>query len=151
MEFLPIFLRIKGRDCLVVGGGEVAARKAGLLLRAGARVRVVAPVLCDVLQILVEEGKLTHDGREFLPQDLHGCTLVIGATDNQAVNRQIYELASLRHIPVNIVDQPELCSFILPSIVDRSPIVVAVSSGGASPVLARVLRARLETLIPAAY
>ena len=151
MEFLPIFLRIKGRDCLVVGGGEVAARKAGLLLRAGARVRVVAPVLCDVLQSLVEEGKLTHDGREFLPQDLHGCTLVIGATDDQTVNRQIYELASLRHIPVNVVDQPELCSFILPSIVDRSPIVVAVSSGGASPVLARLLRAKMETLIPATY
>lgn len=151
MEFLPIFLRIKGRDCLVVGGGEVAARKAGLLLRAGARVRVVAPVLCASLQILVEEGKLTHDGREFLPQDLHGCTLVIGATDDQVVNRQIHELASLRHIPVNVVDSPELCSFILPSIVDRSPIVVAVSSGGASPVLARLLRAKLETLIPATY
>lgn len=151
MEFLPIFLRIKGRDCLVVGGGEVAARKAGLLLRAGARVRVVAPVLCAGLQNLVEEKELTHHSREFLPQDLHGCTLVIGATDDQAVHRQIHEIASLRHIPVNIVDQPELCSFILPSIVDRSPIVVAVSSGGASPVLVRLLRAKLETLIPATY
>ncbi len=151
MEFLPIFLRIKGRDCLVVGGGEVAARKVGLLLRAGARVRVVAPVLCAGLRSLVEERGLTYLGREFLPQDVHGCTLVIGATDDQAVNRQIHEIASLRHIPVNIVDQPELCSFILPSIVDRSPIMVAVSSGGASPVLARLLRAKLETLVPATY
>ncbi|MEO6697113.1 MAG: siroheme synthase CysG, partial [Gammaproteobacteria bacterium] len=151
MEFLPIFLRIKDRDCLVVGGGEVAARKVSLLMRAGARVIVVAPVLCDALQTLVDERQINHYGREFLPQDLHGCTLVIGATDNQIVNRQIHELASLRHIPVNIVDQPELCSFILPSIVDRSPIVVAVSSGGSSPVLARLLRAKLETLIPATY
>lgn len=151
MDYLPIFLDIKNKPCLVVGGGEVAARKAALLLRAGGVVTIISPILGNTLKQWAEEGKVKHHPAEFAGHDLDGCALVIAATDDSAVNRQVYELATQRNIPVNVVDCPELCSFIFPSIVDRSPIIVAVSSGGASPVLARLLRARLETLIPAAY
>ncbi|MEO5572918.1 MAG: siroheme synthase CysG [Gammaproteobacteria bacterium] len=151
MDYLPVFLNIKNKPCLVVGGGEVAARKAALLLRAGGCVMVVSPVLGDTLRQWVEEGKLTHHAAEFSADDLAGCQLIVAATNNADVNRRVSELAMQRNIPVNVVDRPELCSFIFPSIVDRSPIIVAVSSGGASPVLARLLRARLETIIPAAY
>ena len=142
MNFLPIFMNLKGQPCLVVGGGEVAARKVSLLLEAGARVTVVAPTLCTTLAQHVAEARITHRATEFTPTDEMNHALVIAATDDGAINRQISEAARKRGIPVNVVDQPELCSFIMPSIVDRSPVIVAVSSGGASPVLARLLRAR---------
>ncbi len=132
MDFLPIFLDIRDQPCLVVGGGEVAARKRALLLRAGARVTEIAPAL-------------------FREQSLEGFALAIAATGDEAVNRAVAAAAKARRIPVNVVDQPALCTFILPSIIERAPLVVAVSSGGASPVLARLLRARLESLIPAGY
>lgn len=151
MNFLPIFMNLKGQPCLVVGGGEVAARKVSLLLEAGARVTVVAPTLCTTLAQHVAEARITHCAAEFTPTDEMNYALAIAATDDGAINRQVSEAARKRGIPVNVIDQPELCSFIMPSIVDRSPVIVAVSSGGASPVLARLLRARLETLIPAAY
>ncbi|MEW6354161.1 MAG: siroheme synthase CysG [Pseudomonadota bacterium] len=151
MDFLPVFLDVKNKPCLVVGGGEVAARKTALLLRAGARVGVVAPVLGAALRQLFDEKKISYRAAPFNEQDLQGVTLVIAATDDEHVNRAVYQSAAQKNIPVNVVDNPQLCSFILPSIVDRSPILVALSSGGAAPVLARVLRARLETLIPAAY
>ncbi len=137
MNFLPIFMNLKGQPCLVVGGGEVAARKVSLLLEAGARVTVVAPTLCTALAQHVAEARITHRAAEFTPTDEMNHALVIAATDDGAINRQVSEAARKRGIPVNVVDQPELCSFIMPSIVDRSPVIVAVSSGGASPVLAR--------------
>lgn len=151
MDFLPVFLNIKNRPCLVVGGGDVAARKVALLLRAGARVTVVAPQLGTALAQLHQDARITHKAAVFSAADVHDVALVIAATDDSQVNRGVHALASAKNIPVNVVDSPALCTFILPSIVDRSPIVVAVSSGGAAPVLARLLRARLETLIPASY
>lgn len=151
MNFLPIFVRIKGRPCLVVGGGDVAARKVSLLLSAGAKVRVVAPTLCPALLRAAAESTIEHLPRAFDENDLHGCALIVSATDDHKLNQDVSALAQQRNIPVNVVDNPRLCSFIVPSIVDRSPIVVAVSSGGASPVLARLLRARLESLVPASY
>ena len=151
MDFLPVFLNLKGRPCAVIGGGEVAVRKVALLLEAGAQVAVYAPAICGSLGRWVKEGKVRHVGKEFRPEMLDGCVLAIAATDDTAVNRQVSEAAKARNIPVNIVDQPDLCTFIMPSIIDRSPVVVAVSTGGASPVLARLIRARLETLIPAGY
>ncbi len=151
MNFLPVFLNVKDRPCLVVGGGEVAARKVSLLRRAGACVTVTAPALCETLTTLTQAGHLTHRPGTFTDTDLDGCVLAVAATDDATVNRQVSAAARKRGILVNVVDHPELCSFIVPSIIDRSPVVVAVSSGGASPVLARLLRARLETLIPAAY
>ncbi len=151
MDFLPIFLDIKGRPCLVVGGGQVAARKVSLLLRAGASVIVVSPELCSELQKQADDETIIYQGREFADQDLEGKVLVIAATDNDKVNRHVSELARAANVPVNVVDQPELCSFITPSMIDRSPVQIAVSTGGASPVLARQLRAKLESTIPGAY
>ncbi len=151
MDFFPIFLDLENRDCLVVGGGKVAARKALLLLRAGAGVQVVSPHLSDELARLLSDKRIDYSEREFTDADIDGKVLVIAATDRQDVNRHVSELAKRRNIPVNVVDQPELCSFIVPSIIDRSPVQVAVSTGGSSPVLARLLRARLESYVPAAY
>ncbi len=147
MDFLPIFLNIRQQSCVVVGGGEVAARKVTLLLKAGAKVTVVAPEICGALQ----QATIQHIARRFDDTLLDGAKLVIAATDDHAVNLAVHAAATARGIPVNVVDTPALCSFVMPSIIDRAPIIIAVSSGGAAPVLARLLRARLETLIPAGY
>lgn len=151
MEFLPLFYQLKDKPCLVVGGGSVALRKATLLAKAGGRISVVAPAIEKALLSLVADSGGEVLQREYLATDLDGRFLVIAATDDQSLNEQVSRDAHQRHLPVNVVDNPELCSFILPAIIDRSPIVVAVSSGGASPVLARLLRAKIESLIPAAY
>ena len=136
---------------MVVGGGDVAARKVSLLLNAGAKVTVVSPQLCEELDRHYQNKEISFRKGEFATDDLADCILVVAATNRKEVNRQVSELAQQQRIPVNVVDSPTLCSFTMPSIIDRSPIMVAVSSGGASPVLARLLRARLETLIPASY
>jgi uroporphyrin-III C-methyltransferase/precorrin-2 dehydrogenase/sirohydrochlorin ferrochelatase len=151
MEYLPLFTRLQQRRCLVVGGGAVALRKARLLARAGARVCVVAPqVLPELARLAADSGGEVHE-RRYRSGDLDGIALVIAATDARAINAQVSADAQSRHLPVNVVDDPALCSVILPSIIDRSPLLVAVASGGAAPVLARQLRARLESWIPAAY
>ncbi|MEW5755775.1 MAG: siroheme synthase CysG [Pseudomonadota bacterium] len=151
MDFFPIFLDLQGRSCLVVGGGEVATRKTRLLLKAGAKVVVVAPRLSPTLQELLASGLIEHEADAFDTDMLEQCALVIAATSDAQVNQQVHDAAVARNIPVNVVDQPRLCTFILPSIIDRSPVVAAVSTGGASPTLARLIRARLETMIPASY
>jgi uroporphyrin-III C-methyltransferase/precorrin-2 dehydrogenase/sirohydrochlorin ferrochelatase len=151
MNFLPIFLNIRDQACLVVGGGTTATHKVETLLRANAKVTVVAPQLSPQLAQWANEGRITHRADHFAPTDLQDCRLVIAATNDKAVNEQVSTLAQAQATPVNVVDQPQLCSFIMPSIIDRSPIQIAVSTGGASPVLARLLRARLETMIPATY
>ncbi|MGE5338687.1 MAG: siroheme synthase CysG [Gemmatimonadota bacterium] len=151
MKTLPIFLKLAGQPCAVIGGGDVAARKVSLLLGAGARVTVTAPELCGTLAALAQQGRIAHRCTTFSAAAIDDVALVIAATDDRAVNAEVSRLAQGRRTPVNVVDDPELCSFILPAIVDRSPVVVAVSTGGASPVLARLLRAKLEALIPATY
>jgi uroporphyrin-III C-methyltransferase/precorrin-2 dehydrogenase/sirohydrochlorin ferrochelatase len=151
MDLFPIFLRVQERRCVVVGGGEIAARKIGLLCKAGAMVTVISPHLCASLAERLEAGTLDWIQARFEPAHLEDATLVIAATDDPLVNRQVSEAAQVRRIPVNVVDAPELCTFFMPSIIDRSPMIVAISSGGTAPILARLLRARLETLIPAAY
>ncbi len=151
MEFFPIFLRLRDHRCLVVGGGEVAARKASLLHQAGARVEVVALEAGRGVRDLAEQGHARLHQRAFAEGDVSGAHLVIAATDDPGVNRAVVAAADGAGVPVNVVDQPELCSFVVPSIIDRSPVIAAVSTGGASPVLARLIRARLETLIPATY
>jgi uroporphyrin-III C-methyltransferase/precorrin-2 dehydrogenase/sirohydrochlorin ferrochelatase len=151
MDFLPVFLRIKQQRVLVVGGGQVALRKVQMLLRAEARIRLVAPDIDPELKQLLKDRTHQVEERAFFEQDLEGCKLAIAATADSATNMAVSMAASKRNMPVNVVDQPELCTFIFPSIVDRSPVVVAVSSGGTSPVLARLLRARLETFIPSSY
>jgi uroporphyrin-III C-methyltransferase / precorrin-2 dehydrogenase / sirohydrochlorin ferrochelatase len=151
MDFLPVNLDIRDRDCVVVGGGEVAARKAGLLVRAGGRVTIIAPALGAAFEALCAGGEVAHRAKRFETADLDACVLAIAATDDAAVNAAVADAAKARGIPVNVADRPELCTFILPSIVDRSPVLISVSSGGASPVLARLLRARIETQVPHAY
>ncbi len=151
MDFFPIFLQINGKHCVVIGGGEVAARKTNLLLQAGADVSVIAPELGNTLARLAAENAIDYQPTRFSSHHLDRAVVVIAATDDAAVNQEVSHAAQQRNIPVNVVDNPALCSFIMPSVIDRSPIMVAVSSGGSSPVLARLLRARLETLIPSAY
>jgi uroporphyrin-III C-methyltransferase/precorrin-2 dehydrogenase/sirohydrochlorin ferrochelatase len=151
MELLPIFLDVKAKHCLVVGGGDTAARKTTSLRRCGASVRVVSPVLGKRLGEMAATGDIEHAARVFQDSDLTGACLAIAATDDRAVNRRISRLAGERGIPVNVVDQPRECSFVMPSVIDRSPVVVAVSTSAASPSLSRLLRARLESLIPAGY
>lgn len=148
MELLPIFLNIKDRRCVVIGGGAIALRKASLLARAGGKLLVVAERISEQLQTLCAE----HGGRaeigSFEPGLLNGAVLVVAATDDLALNKQISQHAVQLNIPVNVVDQPELCSFIMPSIVDRSPVVIAISSGGTSPILTRKLKELNEIMVP---
>ncbi|RRJ84785.1 siroheme synthase CysG [Aestuariirhabdus litorea] len=151
MEFLPLYFDLKNKDCLVVGGGEVAFRKASLLLKAGARIFIVAPEIGAGVTGLEDNPCVSIERAAYSPDHLEGKVLVIAATNDHSVNLSVSEHAKARNMPVNVVDNPPLCSFILPAIIDRSPIVVAVSSGGKSPVLARLLRSRLESTIPAAY
>jgi len=151
MNFFPIFLNIHDQLCLVVGGGATATRKVELLLEAHAKVKVVAPVISESLSLWAKDGRIIHRAEPFAATDLTDCRLVMAATNNKAVNEQVSRLAHEQNLPVNVVDQPELCSFIMPSIIDRHPVQIAVSTGGASPVLARLLRTRLETMIPSAY
>ena len=151
MNFLPIFIKLAGKQCLVVGGGEIAARKAAALLRAGGAVTVLAPELGGSLAPWAEAGRVAYLRKVFEPTDLVGFHLVVSATNRPEVNQVVSRAAEQRRIPVNVVDSPDLCSFVFPAIVDRSPVVIAVSTGGASPVLARLIRAKLESALPAAY
>ena len=152
METFPFFVKIDDGTSLVVGGGEIARHKASMLLKANANIRMVAPDLHPSTKALIEgDDRITYLNREFDPADLDGVKLVIAATDSRDVNGRVADLAKAKNIWVNAVDMPELGNLIFPSIVDRSPMIVAVGSGGRSPVLVRLLRARLETLIPATY
>lgn len=148
MDYFPIFLRLKDQPVVVIGGGEVAARKALLLARAGARITVIAPQLCAALSERVQRGELQHLSEEFRPEHLDGARLVVAATDVHAVNAWVSRSAEARHIPVNVVDDRELSRFIMPAIVDRSPVIVAVGSSGDAPVLTRRLREKLEAFLP---
>ncbi|HUN25783.1 MAG TPA: siroheme synthase CysG [Steroidobacteraceae bacterium] len=151
MDHLPIFLRVRGARAVVVGGGPVAARKAELLLRCGAEVRLIAPQLTQSTLELIAgaRGCVKHEAASFEPRHLEGAALVVAATDAPEVNAAVAESARARAIPVNVVDDAEHSTFIFPAIVDRAPVVVAIGSQGAAPVLARRLRAQLEALLPA--
>ncbi len=151
MNYFPIFVRISQQNCLVVGGGDIALRKCILLLKAKANITCVALKHCDVLLSLAKENNIKLEKKAFLDSDINGQKLVISATNDAILNAHISHLARSVNIFVNVVDSPDLCSFVMPSIVDRSPVVIAVSSAGKAPVLARLLRAKIETMIPAAY
>ncbi|QLF91816.1 uroporphyrinogen-III C-methyltransferase [Pseudomonas sp. ABC1] len=147
MEFLPLFHNLKGRAVLIVGGGTIALRKARLIAQSGAVLHVVAPQIEPELEALAEHCR----PRAYQASDLNGMSLIVACTNDLKVNAQVSHDAQALGIPVNVVDAPALCSAIFPAIVDRSPLIVAVSSGGDAPVLARLVRARIETWIPAAY
>ncbi len=151
MDYFPAFLKLKGQPCLVVGGGEVAARKIELLKRSGAKITVLAPEISDSIMNMPDSNDLEIQHTEFIEQDLNQYRLVVSATNDEKINALVAECAHAQGVPINVVDHPELCSFIFPAIVDRSPVIIAISSGGSAPVLARLLRAKIETIIPPAY
>jgi len=148
VNYFPVFFDLTAQRVLVVGGGEVALRKVALLERSGASVFLVAPEILPELKQRAADGMMNLAIREFVPEDLEGARLVIVATSRRAVNRWIASLSEARGIPVNVVDDREASRFIVPAIIDRDPVLVAISTGGASPVLARRLRERLEAAIP---
>lgn len=148
MNYFPIFANLAGRPVLVVGGGSVAARKISLLLDAGAQVRVVANQLNAELSALAAENKILWLAEEFRAEHIRTVFLIIAASSDQALNRRVFQLAESCQKPVNVVDDRDYCSFIFPSIINRNPIQIAVSSSGSAPVLARLLREKLEALLP---
>jgi len=143
-RYYPAFLDIKGKKCLVAGGGKVAERKVNSLLKCGAEVSIVSPNLTKRLRGLSSKGKTKFLKGEFKEKCLKDMFLVIGATDNDEVNFKVYESANKKNILVNIVDSPELCNFIVPSVVERGALTIAISTGGKSPALAKKLRKELE-------
>lgn len=152
MDYLPLFTRVQGQYCLLVGGGGIALRKARLLAKAGAKIRCVSETRPgDELLTLISDSDGEYLQQAFEETLLQGARLVVVATHDDALARSISEYCQQRQVPVNVVDRPELCSFIFPAMVDRSPLLVAVSSSGSSPVLARQLRNWLESTLPSAY
>lgn len=151
MDYFPLFIKLKNHNCLVVGAGEIAARKIELLARAGAKITVVALEISPAIADMQATHKLILKQKTFEKEDIKGFRLVVSATNNGVTNQVVADTATELNIPVNVVDNPALCSFIFPAIIDRSPIIAAISSGGASPVLARLLRANIESTIPSAY
>jgi uroporphyrin-III C-methyltransferase/precorrin-2 dehydrogenase/sirohydrochlorin ferrochelatase len=148
MRYFPIFIDAQELNCLVIGAGEVAARKAELLMKTPANISVVAPEVCSTIQRAAAQNRLSVATREFEESDLDNKQLVFVATSDTELNAHIHSLATARDILVNVVDNTPLCKFITPSIIDRSPILIAMSSGGVAPVLLRYLRQKLESWIP---
>ncbi|MBN1364478.1 MAG: bifunctional precorrin-2 dehydrogenase/sirohydrochlorin ferrochelatase [Syntrophaceae bacterium] len=144
MKYYPVFLDIRDKICVVVGGGEVAARKAKRLLDCGAKVSVISPRLVPELVSLKEKDKISHIAAEYSDNFIDQAALIIGATDDEKTNARISKDACSKGIPVNIVDDPQKCNFILPSLIQRGDLAIAIGTGGKSPALARHLREELE-------
>ena len=151
MNYLPIFFDIKNKLCIVVGGGGIAARKVDLLRKAHAEVTVISPELGSEMSGFHKDNKIHWIQREYVKGDLASASLVVAATHIKSVNEQVSAEAEILKIPCNVVDNPDICSFIMPSIIDRDPVQIAISTGGASPVLARLIRTNLESCTPSAY
>ncbi|KPC55175.1 siroheme synthase CysG [Amantichitinum ursilacus] len=151
MDTFPLFLNLQKQHTLVVGGGDVALRKCRLLLSAGAQVQVVAPTLVAELAQWAAQGQVVWLARDYQSDDVIGQRVVIAATDDTPVNQQVFADCEARGILVNVVDNPALCRFIVPALIDRSPLQIAISTGGRAPVLARLIRTRLEALLPQGY
>lgn len=151
MQALPIFFNIAQRPCIVIGGGDVATRKVIMLRKAQGQVTVISPELCEELREMHAQGEIDYVPAEFHAEQLSSACLVIAATDDEAVNEAVSVAAKRRNIPVNVVDAPALCTFTMGSVIDRSPVVIAISSEGNAPVLARHIRSKIETMLPAAY
>ena len=151
MDFLPLFFQLQNKPCLIVGGGHIALRKSKILLKAGAIIDVVAlEILPELERLSIESGGKCFRA-PYSTDYLDKKFLIIAATDKDGINAQVSADAHECHVPVNVVDNPDLCSVILPAIIDRSPVLIAVSSGGKSPVLTRLLRGKIESIVPAAY
>jgi len=151
MDYFPLFLDLKQQACLVVGAGEIAARKIELLARAGAQITVVSLDIGETVAKLQKTHSLVIKQRAFEEADLESIRIVVSATNNRQANIAVAQIAKQKNLLVNVVDNPALCNFIFPAIVDRSPVIAAISSGGASPVLARLLRGKIESMIPTSF
>lgn len=151
MDYFPLFVELKDKPCLVVGGGEIALRKVNALLSAKASIEVVAKDFHNELSELAKSTNLKLIEKPFQKRYLDGKQLVIAATSDRELNKIISQHANLKNIPVNVVDNPDLCSFIFPAIIDREPITIAVCSNGNAPVLGRLLRAKIESVVPFQY
>jgi precorrin-2 dehydrogenase/sirohydrochlorin ferrochelatase len=145
LKYYPVFWNIAGKKCVVVGGGEVAERKVKRLLESGAEVFIISPQLTPELTRLNEESIISHIAKEYSSEYIYGAALVVGATDDEKTNAAISSDARSKGIPVNIVDDPQKCDFILPSLVERGDLTIAIGTGGKSPALARHLREELES------
>lgn len=143
-KFYPMMMNLGGRDCLVVGGGDVAARKIEMLVSCGAKVKVAAPDIDDSLLPLIENGSVVHIRGDYETSHMEDAVLAIAATDNESVNRAVFDDATKKGIPVNVVDVPELCTFIVPSIVERGDLLIAISTSGKSPAFAKRIRKELQ-------
>jgi precorrin-2 dehydrogenase/sirohydrochlorin ferrochelatase len=151
MAYLPIFLDVTRRRCLVIGGGEVAARKVQSLLDAGADVTVISPSLIEELAELARARRIQHMNREYATGDMADAALVYAATDDAELHRRLYDEARERGIPINVADVPALCTFIVPAVMTRGSLQIAVSTEGASPAMAKRIVKRLEGLLGAEY
>lgn len=144
MHYYPINLDIRGRNCLVIGGGGVGTRKVEMLLACGARVKVVSPAVSARLMQMADNGAVTLKKRAYRREDLEGMLLVIGATDDEQLNRRISQDADRMGTLCNIADRPEICNFILPAVVRRGDLILSISTSGKSPAMAKKLRRELE-------
>lgn len=151
MEYFPIFLDLQDRRCLVIGGGVVGERKAEALLQAGAEVTIISPQLTDRLSVWAEEHKIVHIGRKYRSGDLVGFALIFVATDDSTISEVVQKEGRARGIWVNAADDPTHCDFILPSILRRGELVIAVATGGLSPALSRSIREELEQYLTEDY
>lgn len=151
MSGFPVFVNLSGRSVLLLGGGSAAVAKARLLLKADARIVLVAPETSPEMRKLLRDGCLTWRRRSFVPSDLEEATLAIDAGEDATQTSELRAAAAARNILVNVVDQPAECDFTVPALLDRSPVVVAISSGGCAPALSRNIRQRLETAVPEGY
>ncbi|GAA0822982.1 hypothetical protein GCM10009111_32050 [Colwellia asteriadis] len=151
MKYFPVFLDANRINALVVGGGDVAARKIELLLKTTTKITVMSLQLSESVARLIQDNQLTHLAHDYEAGHLADTTLVIAATDNAQVNQRIYNEALPLKILINVVDQPELCTYITPAIIDRAPMIVALSSSGSAPILVRMLREQIEKVLPQGY
>ncbi len=142
--YIPIFCDLHSKHVVVIGGGGVAERKTKALLKAGALITIISPRLTSSLAELAQRGDISHVARTFQAGDLEGAWLVIAATDDKTVQDAVYKEAQDRHIFCNVVDEPRVCSFIVPSTIRRDELCLAISTGGKSPALAKALRKELE-------
>ena len=149
--YYPLFADLNGRLCVVVGGGAIAQRKVTTLLSYGARITVVSPTVTNRLATYARQGKIRHMNRRFRPADLKGAWLVYAATNEEAINESVYRSATRARIFTNVVDQKPFCSFIAPAIVKQDDLVIAISTGGASPTIAKQLRRELTRTVGAEY
>ncbi len=151
VKYFPIFLDASRINALVVGGGDVAARKIELLLKTTTNITVMSALTCESVQRLINENELTYLAHDYIEGHLATINLAIAATDNKVVNERVYNEAIQYNILANVVDQPELCTYITPAIIDRAPMIIAISSSGSAPILVRMLREQIEKILPQEY